>query len=96
MAKAEAKEYKEEVDKSSNYRPKLFINTDLFDSDELVQAVYRETDKYSITLTTFRTRSFFSPDESVKIRVIEETIAKVTIEVEILGTRLEEFKRYEQ
>jgi len=96
MAKAEAKEYKEEVDKSSNYRPKLFINTDLFDSDELVQAVYRETDKYSITPTTFRTRSFFSPDESVKIRVIEETIAKVTIEVEILGTRLEEFKRYEQ
>ena len=61
MAKVAAdEEYKDEVDKPSNYRPSLFINTDLLDSGELiVQAVYRETDKYSVTPTTFKSRSFF-------------------------------------
>ena len=55
MAKAVVEEHKDEEDKSRrDKRPNLSISTEpLGEVNRIAQVVYRETDKYSITPTTF-------------------------------------------
>lgn len=78
-------------------RPQLFIDTSpLQEDDPQALKIFEETDKYSITPTTFKARSFSSHDASLRTEVVEETIKRVATEKHNLITRYKEFERYEQ
>lgn len=78
-------------------RPQLFIDTKpLEEDDPQALKIFGETDKYSITPTTFKARSFSSHDASLRTEVVEETIKRVATEKHNLITRYKEFERYEQ
>ena len=41
-------------------RPQLFIDTKPLEDEKLADKIFEETDRYSITPTTFKARSFFT------------------------------------
>jgi len=78
-------------------RPQLSIDTTpLKEDEEIAIRIFKETDKYSVTPTTFKARSFSSHDTPLRTEVVKETIGRVATEKDNLILRYKEFERYEQ
>jgi hypothetical protein len=69
-------------------RPKLLIDTNPLEDEELAEKIFEETDKYSITPTTFKSRAFESKvniDLKEKILTIKHKLQETQ---EALNTKI--------